>query len=45
MSAVIGSGAIACTVRSAAVLADPLLVLPEMSMIRTFAAIRTTYLA
>ena len=44
-SAVIPSGASACTVRSAAVLPDPRLVLPEMSRIRTSAAIRTTYLA
>jgi hypothetical protein len=45
ISAVIPSGAIACTVRSAAVLPDPRLVLPEMSRIRTSAVIRTTYLA
>ena len=41
----IPSGAMACTVRSAAVFPDPRLVLPEMSRIRTSAAIRTTYLA
>ena len=41
----IPSGAIACTVRNAAVFPDPRLVLPEMSRIRTSAVIRTTYLA
>src|SRR4029079_13103401 len=41
-SAVIPAGASAWTVRSAAVLPDPRLVLPEMSRIRT-SAIRSTY--
>ena len=42
ISAAIPSGASACTVRSAAVLPDPCLVLPEMSRIRT-SATRSTY--
>jgi hypothetical protein len=42
ISAVIPSGASAWTVRSAAVLPDPRLVLPEMSRIRT-SAIPSTY--